>query len=232
MSANGAEDAADLVADGSVLEAVLQFTTALREGTDWFDALLVTIAIWPAGQETHEGRRYEYLVGGEAFDWLLLAERLTLCADGLVPEESRDRLLFHGIPPRALSEAEFKEKIGPTKYRAVSNYWYGVTVEEALALVVEHEVRKQRRGLGPEEPGLDDAVYQRIYGQPRWKLLQEFWTEREELEKEGSSLADLKEFTYWLFKYRMKRSDPARLASDTKKGLDFLHRMGRRLPNG
>jgi hypothetical protein len=39
------------------------------------------------------------------------------------------------------------------------------------------------------------------------------------------ALRESKEFTYWLFKYRVKHSEPARMASDTKKGLDQLQKM-------
>ncbi|MBM3848026.1 MAG: hypothetical protein FJ405_17285 [Verrucomicrobia bacterium] len=39
------------------------------------------------------------------------------------------------------------------------------------------------------------------------------------------ALRESKEFTYWLFKYRVKKADPARLASDTKRGLDQLQKM-------
>ena len=222
----------ELLPEADVQEAVRHFISSLQTGANWFDALLQTIALWPAGQEVHDGRRYQYLVGGEAFDWLLLAERLTLSADGLIPEESRDQLLFHGRLPRPLSEDEFKEVIGSAKYRAVCNYWYGVAVEEALVLAVEHEVRKQRRGLRPEDLDLDNAVYQRIYGQSLTELLRQFYAERDEPAEERSSLTNLKEFTYWLFKYRLKCSEPARLASDTRKGLDFLHLLGRRPPHG
>ena len=232
MKVGSEQQGHELLPEADVQEAVRHFISSLQAGAVWFDALLQTIALWPAGQEVHDGRRYQYLVGGEAFDWLLLAERLTLCADGLVPEESRDQLLFHGSLPRPVSEEEFKELIGPAKYRAVCNYWYGVAVEEALVLAVEHEVRKQRQGLRPEDPNLDDAVYQRIYGQTLPELLRQFYAERDEPAKGRSSLTELKEFTYWLFKYRLKRSEPARLASDTRKGLDFLQRLGRRPPHG
>ncbi len=35
-------------------------------------------------------------------------------------------------------------------------------------------------------------------------------------------LTELKEFTYWLFKYRMLHCDKAKVASDTRKGLRLL----------
>ena len=208
--------------------AAERFKAALRSGGNWFTALLETIASWTAPQEVYRGRHFQYLIGDEAFDWLLLAERLLLNADGLVPEKDRDRLLFYGRPPRQLSEQEFKEAIGGAKHRAASNYWYGVTVEEALLLAIEEEVRKERRAMGrSEENRLDEVLYQRIYGQPSSDLLLQFFGERNLLPGDGLTLAQLKEFTYWLFKYRLNHSDPARVASDTKKGLAFLQRLER-----
>ena len=39
------------------------------------------------------------------------------------------------------------------------------------------------------------------------------------------SLRELSEFTYWLFKYRVKNGDGARIASDTKQALNQLEKM-------
>ncbi len=39
------------------------------------------------------------------------------------------------------------------------------------------------------------------------------------------SLSELKEFTYWLFKRRLAAQDPARVASDTRRGLLRLQAM-------
>lgn len=208
-------------------EVISRLTASLCAGEDWLGALLDAIALWTASEESVNGRRYHYLIGGEAFDWLLLAERLTLAVPGLVPEGERDLLLFQGVLPRPLAEGEFKERVGPAKYRAIMNYWYGVRVEEALILAVEHEIRKQRHGLRPEEARLDDAVHEHIYGATRTDLLHQFCLDRHLSIRRGFSLHDLDEFTYWLFKYRLKRSDRARVASDTKKGIDLLRKLGR-----
>ena len=39
------------------------------------------------------------------------------------------------------------------------------------------------------------------------------------------SLAEAREFTYWLFKYRLRYCDPARVASDTRRALGMLRRL-------
>lgn len=209
-------------------EVAIRFREAVRAGQDWFDALLDAIAAWHAVREVCDGREYRYLIGGEAFDWLLLAERLILGADGLIPQAESEALLFHGRLPRPVMPGEFRKRLGGIKHHAVANYWYGVLVEEALILASEHEVRKARRAMSrPEDLHLDDVVYERIYGKTRQELWKEFHAERKQQPSRRASLSDLREFTYWLFKYRVKHAEPARLASDTRKGLAFLRSLGR-----
>jgi hypothetical protein len=207
-------------------EAVEHLQRALSEGRHWFLALLEAIALWRPADEQVGERYYRYLIDGEAFDWLLLAERLLECIDGCVPEEERDALIFFGQAPLDLDEACFSEIIGEAKHRANLNYLYGVTVEEALQLAVEEEVLKERRShvWSGREP-LDDIVSQRIYGRGRHDLLAEFRSQRCLPEGDSISYQELKEFTYWLFKYRMHQCDPARVASDTRKALAQLSRL-------
>ena len=52
------------------------------------------------------------------------------------------------------------------------------------------------------------------------------WREEKSLPFDHTiDLTEHKEFTYWLFRYRVKNSDKARVASDTRKGLVQLQRM-------
>jgi len=189
----------------------------------WFSALLDVIAAWQRPEEIVGSRRYRYLIDGEAFDWLLLAERLCLELDGLVPEEEMEALLFEGHPPVPISEEEFRRIIGPAKYRAHLNFFYGVLVEEALQLAVEEEVQKERLShVWTQGQQIDDEACQRIYGLTRRELFQKCCQERGLELTDGLSLDEYKGFTYWLFKYRLRCCDPARVASDTRKGLAML----------
>ena len=75
-------------------------------------------AVWEAPEEFAHGRQYRYLVAGEAFDWLLLAERLLEDCKGKVPTDEREALLFFGRPPRPLEDDDFRHAIGDVKHRA------------------------------------------------------------------------------------------------------------------
>jgi len=211
------------------IRAVSHLKTEIASGKHWYLALLEAIALWDLEEECHQGRHFRYLIGGEAFDWFVLAERLLGELDSGLPLEGMEDFLFFGRPPLELGEQELKGLMGYAKYRAHLNYLYGITVEEALILAVEEEVRKERRcRAAKEDLGLQEEVYQRIYGQPYSRLWQEFCQEKGYSRGEGLPFYQLKEFTYWLFKYRLRHSHKARLASDTKKGLEELRRQRER----
>ena len=213
------------VSDAGVIGYLEQ---AITGGKHWYIALLEAIGLWSVAEEVHNQRRYRYLIAGEAFDWLLLAERLCQAVDGLLPDTEKTALLFHGQPPLNLTVDRFKELIGGGKYHQYLNYFYGITVEEALILAVQEEVRKERRtsGYNNKEHDVVSEVYRRIYGATKPVLLKRFRREKGYPHLKSISLTELKEFTYWLFKYRLKQCDKARIASDTKKALQQLNING------
>jgi len=207
-------------------EATRYLTQAITNGKHWYIALLEAVGLWTKAEETHNGRTYRYLIAGEAFDWLLLAERLCEEVDGLLPNDEKIAFLFYGKSPLNLSIKRFKKLIGDSKYHQYLNYFYGITIEEALILAVQEEVRKERRASGyNNEQDTVNEVFQRIYGATKTALLKRFRKERGYPQVRSTSLAELKEFTYWLFKYRLKQCDKARVASDTKKALGRLRQQ-------
>ena len=208
--------------------AVIQhFQEVLAAGKHWYIALLESIGLWTDESEDIEGQKYQYLIAGEAFDWLLLAERLCEAVDGLVPEDQKSALLFKGRPPLRLTSDEFKNLIGAGKYHQYLNYFYGVTVEEALIQAVCEEVRKERRSNGLSyRHDEEDETFIRVYGEIESILLKQFRRERHSPLRASSSLTDMKEFTYWRFKYRMKETEKAKVASDTHKALEWLKKNG------
>jgi hypothetical protein len=198
----------------------------IATGEHWYLAVLKTMARWDQAEEIIHDRHYRYLVGGEAFDWLLLAERLVDELGGIVSDEEPEALLLHGHPPLEVSDEEFQSLIGTPKYQAYLNYLYGVVVEEALQLAVEEEMAKEHQAHVWSAGGMDGAgLYPRIYGRTQSDLLSEFQKERGLALTDGLDYSDLREFTYWLFKYRVRNGEGARVASDTRKGLAALSRL-------
>jgi hypothetical protein len=204
-------------------EVVRQFKLDVACGKNWFLALLEAIGRWTKQEEAVGERTYKYLIGGEAFDWLLLAERLLDTVKDKVSINEVQDLLFNGKPPVVIAAEEFETFFGETKYRQYLNFFYGITAEEALFLSVQEEVRKDRRNTIIHQPSdYEDEVYHRIYDESKTNLLTQFRKERGYHQNSSISLTEYREFTYWLFKYRVEHCDRSRVASDTKKAMDFL----------
>lgn len=209
-----------------VPEALLHLRTALAAGAPWQRAILEAMGRWTMPEETVDGRQYRYLLQGEAFDWLLLAERLCADVDGAVPMEEKEKLLFDGQIPDSVDEDQFRDYLGPSKYRAYMNFRYGVDLEEALQLATEEEVRKRHMSRSyPDTEELTEEAHNRLYGKPRTELLKTFQKETKKDRRRSLSLSDIKEFTYWLHKRRINLWDPARVASDTRKAIRRLDHL-------
>ena len=204
-------------------EALRHLKSAAQSGAAWHKSLLEAVGLWTQPHEEYQGRTYEYLIQGEAFDWLLLAERLCSEMDGIIPTEEKELLLFWGQLPETVQPEMFRDLLGINKYRAYLNFWYGVVVEEALQLSVEEDVRKRHiaRGYSDSEEFLEE-VFIHLYSATRADLLEEFRRESHIPKRRHFSLSNEKGFTYWLHKRRLNIWDPARVASDTKKGIKKL----------
>ena len=210
-------------------QAIQHLKQAIAQGKHWYIALLEAIKLWESPEEEYNGRHYRYIISDEAFDWLLLAERLCQEIDGVIPEEECANLLFFDRPPVELSKDEFRHLIGDAKYKAYLNYLYGILLEQFLLLAVTEEIRKRRSVLGliNNDKNVVDEAHQSIYGATQAELLKSFRKEKHYLLSRSIGLSELNEFTYWLFKYRVKRCDKSCVASDTKKALTKLHELSK-----
>ena len=208
-------------------DGVAAFLDALRAGEPWYPALLDVVGRWVTAEETIEEATYRYLLGGEAFDWRRLAERLLDAAGDLVPADEAERLLFDGKPPTGEdpSEEAFARAIGREKYRAHLNFQYGVTVEEVLLLQAEQDLHKARRLEGPRGEPADVAAYERVYGRTFAELAASYRAETGAALGSPVSQSELAAFTYWCSKHRFRLAEPARVASDTRKALALLSRL-------
>lgn len=204
---------------------VATFLAALKGGGEWYPALLDVVGRWVDAEETVDGELYRYLIGGEAFDWLRLAERLLDVAGDAVPADEGERLLLFGLPPDGSDEDEFARMVGPEKHRAHLNFQYGVVVEEALLLSAEHELNKAGALNGTNDVLADVAAYERVYGRPFDELLGMYGAETGAPAGEKTALPEMQAFTYWCSKFRFRMGEPARVASDTRKALALLSTM-------
>jgi len=207
-------------------KAIAYLQNAVASGEHWYRPLLKAIHLWSRTEEEHNGRRYTYLIAGEAFDWLLLAERLIGEIGDSVPVKEKIDLLFFDKPPIDLSAEEFKHLIGAAKYRAYLNYLYGILSEEMLILATTAEARKdqQSQNMVAHPTSERDIAFMRIYEQKEEDLLRMFRKEKRYTQGKSITLTEMKEFLYWLFSYRVKRSEKSRVASDTRKALLFMQK--------
>lgn len=206
-------------------QAVVALRAAIEAGDSWYSALLHVISRWTAPSEEVDGAVLHYLIAGEAFDWLLLAQRLVATIEDLVPAEEAEALVVQGLPPHVETEDEFEAAIGPAKYRAHLNFQYGVVVEELLLLAAEMELQKTGHLSRVGFPTADIESFERVYGKT-WDELKVFYTaETGETPGDRMSQAELRTFIYWLSKFRIRYSEPARIASDTRKAMTVLARL-------
>ena len=208
---------------------IAQLRQSAGREESWHVALLQAIGQWSLARENVAGRYWQYVIGGEALDGLVLAQRLCLEIPNIVPPYELQSLLFHGQWPERMSQERLRELIGPYRYTALLNFRYGVVVEEALQLVAEESIRKSRlaRCYQDSDAVIEDA-HRHLYGDTRTNLLAEFLHDTTVIwgiDSDALSLTAWQEFTYWLFKRRVKKCHPARVASDTRRGLQRLREL-------
>ena len=206
-------------------QAVEALRRALEAGEPWYPALLEVVGRWSAAAEEIDGVIFRYLIGGEAFDWLLLAQRLLTELDGLFPEQEVERLLLFGLPPDGSSEEEFARAVGGPKHRAHLNFQYGVTIEELLLLAAELELQKAGRLSGAGQAQPDILAFERVYGKKFEELQLLYATDTDSRINTHMRQSEFQTFIYWLSKFRLRNSEPARVASDTRKALALMSRM-------
>lgn len=202
-----------------------------RAGKDesWHIALLQAMGQWSLTHESVAGRDWRYVIGGEALDGLTLAQRLCLEIPEAIPPFELESLLFHGRWPERMSAERLRQLIGPYRYTALLNFRFGIVVEEALQLVAEESIRKSRlaRCYQDSDYVIEDA-YRHLYGDTQANLIAEFLRVSDaasDSTPESMPLHVWQEFTYWLFKRRVRKWHPARVASDTRRGLERLREL-------
>ena len=185
--------------------------------------ILSMIRLWKIKKNSH----YDYLVGNEALNWKRLAVQI------LNNIKIKENLLIEiyqwlSIPEiySGLSEFQFRQLIGFEKYTSYLSYFYGVLIERSILCYVERENYKKRISNGKSTVNVLNVSYEHIYGFSFINLYEEYCKKSAILNKKHYEYDD-ENFTYYCFKKRIKDSEPAKLASDTKKGTIFLQELMR-----
>ena len=208
-------------------EAIQRFTDNIHEGNHWSSGLLEAVNRWTLSEEIYKGRLYRYLIQGEAFDLKLLAYRILQPARSLIPLEEYKLFLLSEEFHETILGTNIRAGLGPLKFQGYLNYWYGITVEIALQSAVFQEVRKEEKGRGRNSKGYSfSEVYSRIYGFTPIRLFDKYKKTLNCPDSFECVFGYSKQFTYWLFKLRIARCEKARVASDTKKALEWLQKYG------
>ena len=194
-----------------------RYRAELALGSHWYLAALRAAGEWTLPSEVVQGRKLTYLIDGQALDLLLVIERVVASGGGAAAGELA-RLLFDSEPPIQVVESQFYDALGDINSKTYLNYFYGITVEEALLSAVELEAAK----TGPLDASASQELYDRVYGRPLPELLADHAMARGASAPKRLAWPEYKFFTYWLFRYRVRTHVPPRIASDTRKALDYL----------
>jgi len=194
----------------------------LNDPKDWQISILKKIARWPLPKKQTNSKRSNYLIFGEALDWKLLAENISMKECGKVSDKLQSWLDLSD-PIGGFNELQFKRYVGLEKYRAILSFFYGVTIERALVIDIQENLFKRliANGKHPNEIFCNE-LYVELYGKTQNELWTDFIAATEKnngLKGRDHFLIEDNIFTYWLFKLRMSFSEPEKLASDTRRGL-------------
>ncbi len=216
-------------------------SSKLKDRTsDWQTAFIETVAAWPIENDTIYGETFHYFIGGEAFNWKRLAERIAtqLTEENLSPNLNGE--IFDWIATSnvfgGLHEQEFRRILGVDGWRAHLNYFYGVQIEQCLIASVQSRIQKRRYSTGmPPSDDASERAYLGLYEDTEQTLYDHFLTESTdrlsyliaESPDASRSIALDEEFTYWLFKRRIEHTNAPQIAAETQRGLDMMHRIAK-----
>ena len=209
-----------------------------HHAAEWKTAFLETVAAWPIENERVHGETFHYFIGGEAFNWKRLAERIAtqLADEGSTTLPAHKIFewidstgVFGGVP-----EHEFRRILGVDGWRAHLNHFYGVHIEQCLIAAVQSRIQKRRYSSGkPPSDNASDMVFLGLYEETEQDLWKEFADENADrlsdlIAQSGEDQRSIgldEEFTYWLFKRRIEFTLAPQVAAETRRGLDMMSQM-------
>ena len=185
------------VGDIDSSESMKYFKNSLYQGKEWVSELIKSMSLWTLEEEVYNSKNNKYLIDGEAFDWLLLARRLLDAIGDLVPTTEKNRLLLSEDISDLMSQDEFRNLLGPEKYSAYLNYWYGIVVEEAVIRSAEEEEGKGMPRSGKiGKARIRQKAYEKLYGLNQEELYNTFLSDKGYQKTPSFNVGIAKEFTY------------------------------------
>ncbi len=141
---------------------------------------------------------------------MTLTERLGSAIKSYLNKEKYHELIFTGLLPNKSSYEYMKKIISRNKLSQMRNFYYGIIIEDLIYVQKSQQYLKKSLYNTNNYDG-----YEEIYGKNINLLFKQFAKNIKFAKKNTINLYTYKEFTYWLFKYRIKNSDETKVASDT-----------------
>ena len=187
--------------------------TADEHDGDWRAALICAVGEQPLTNDS------PHLVSNDAFNWKGAAWAIAATTRDFPSQAVVERWLKDSNEHGGYGEGEFRRYIGDERFNAHLNFFYGVTIERATILAKFIQLTKFVRtsGLFPERIAMQNRTFKDLYGGGVRTLFTEFTLSHGPNPPRGLS----HQFVYWLFKHRLAHSEPAKVASDTKLGLEL-----------
>ena len=161
----------------------------------------------------------KYLIDDEALDWLTLTERLVSSIKSYITKEEYNYVSTSGLLPDQEIYNYIKKTIPKKKLSQMRNFYYGIIIENLIYhyIILEY----QKNTIVVEDN--DQRFYEEIYNKPIEVLYEIFYKERKTINKNKLNFHELKLFSYWLFKYRLKHSDKTKMAHETNTALKLAN---------
>jgi hypothetical protein len=187
----------------------------VHNGDNWHKAIIDCIVLWVAKEEFYRGYKYSYWIDNEAFDWITLTERLVSAIKSYIPKKDYYNVTFTGLLPSIESYSYLKTKISKPKLSQMRNYYYGIIIENFIYHYKLIQYQKNTLDYIKQE----ESFYEDIYGEKLNLLYDQFISQTRITNRHRLNIHEYKQFCYWLFKYRIKNSDKAKMANETNLAL-------------
>ena len=198
-----------------MIKLIEELRNEVSQGENWQQSIAKYIGLWNEKEEFYRGYKYIYVIDNEALDWLTWTERLVSSIKAYIPKDEYHYVSISGLLPDEEIYNYIKKTIPKTKLSQMRNFYYGIIIEN---LIYNYKISEyQKNTMGIEDH--DQKFYEDIYNKPLDILYEMFYRDKKTINKNKLNFHELKLFSYWLFKYRLKHSDKTKMAHETNMAL-------------